>query len=274
MNCTLNSLEDPRLRLLVCGFKRILPNRWNFSKVSYPLWRLYWNSSPGASIRCGGRTIPLKPSAAVLVPPNTLLSTVNQKECGHLYLHFQAPLDGRKSLPRAVEIPMTPPLVEIARSLQGELDGAEPSVWRVSLMGRAMVEMALASADFGQDDGPRLDARIVKVLSYMDDHLAPNTTNTDLAREARMSAGALNRLFKDQTGHSLQAHLRFKRIEKAGLLLQFSELSIEQIAAETGFCDRYHFSRVFRTVQGVSPAAFRLVHFNPFLSQESDAAGR
>jgi len=40
-------------------------------------------------------------------------------------------------------------------------------------------------------------------------------------------------------------------------LLHHSELSIKQIAERTGFCDRGHFSRVFRGERGLGPAEFR-----------------
>jgi transcriptional regulator GlxA family with amidase domain len=39
--------------------------------------------------------------------------------------------------------------------------------------------------------------------------------------------------------------------------LHHSALSIEQIAERCGFCDRYHFSRVFQKHREMGPATFR-----------------
>lgn len=259
------NLEDPRLRLLVSGYTRIFPNKWNFSRISPPYWRFYWNASPGASIRCEHETIHLKPSVAVLIRPNTIFSTSNTKASDHLYVHFQLPSWGGVSAPQVISLPMKPPLSGISEVLCKLLQAPEPPARRVSLVARSLVEMALSMTDVHAENAPKTDVRILKVLSYMDEHLKPNTSNADLAREARMSVSALNHLFKEQMGHSLQAFLRLKRVEKAGFMLQFSDLSIEQIAEETGFCDRYHLSRVFRDMNGVGPAAFRQLHSNPFV---------
>ena len=51
--------------------------------------------------------------------------------------------------------------------------------------------------------------------------------------------------------------VRARRIELAGVLLHNSAKKIEEIAAATGFCDRYHFSRVFKRLRGMGPAEFR-----------------
>lgn len=254
------------MRLLVCGYTSISPNQWNISGVSLPFWRFYWNASPGASIRCDGVTVDLGPSVAVLIPPNTLFSTVNNKRSAHLYIHFQMLAMDRALAPQVVRLPMKSPLAGIRDALCALLLAPEPVARRVSLVGRSLVELAVSMADIEAGNSPRSDIRISKVIAYMDEHLQPNTTNADLAREAGMSVSALNHLFKVQIGQSLQTFLRFKRIEKAGLLLQFSDASIDQIAEKTGFCDRYHFSKVFRSLQGVSPAAFRQAHANPFVT--------
>jgi len=266
MSVVRTDLEDPRLRLLVCGYTRIHPNRWNFSRVSLPYWRLYWNTSAGASIRCDNVTTPLNPSQAVLIRPNAAFSTQNNKASDHLYIHFQIPAMVTPAAPSLIRLPMKSPLADLAKNLCSLLKVPHPVAWTVSLSARSLVELALAMTDLHGADTPRTDARIMKVLSYMDEHLKPSTSNADLAREARMSVGALNHLFKEQTGRSLQAFLRHKRIEKAAMLLQYSDLSIEQVAEETGFCDRYHFSKVFRTFQGAGPATFRQSHANPFVT--------
>lgn len=266
MRVVRSDLEDPRLHLLVCGHTHIHPNRWNFSRVSFPYWRLYWNASAGASVRYDNITIPLTPSRAILIRPNAVFSTLNHNTCEHLYIHFRTSIFVNPSTPQIIKFAMKSPLTEIGSELRRTLTASNPSTWKVSLMARALVETSLASTDLHKAGHANIDGRILRVLAYMDEHLKPTTTNADLAREAHLSSGALNHLFKTQLGHSLQAALRKKRVEKAALLLQFSDLPIDQVAEETGFCDRYHFTKVFHRLQGASPAAFRHTHANPFFS--------
>lgn len=44
------------------------------------------------------------------------------------------------------------------------------------------------------------------------------------------------------------------------VLLLSSRLGIKEIAEETGFCDCYHFSRVFARRHNMGPARFRVLH--------------
>ena len=72
-----------------------------------------------------------------------------------------------------------------------------------------------------------------------------------------MHTNAFIRLFRSEVGRSPQAWYMRRRIEEACRLLHHSDLSIEQIAERTGFCDRGHFTRVFRTLRRIGPATFR-----------------
>jgi two-component system response regulator YesN len=47
------------------------------------------------------------------------------------------------------------------------------------------------------------------------------------------------------------------RVRKAATLLRGTRQSIEEIAEQTGFPNRYYFSRVFKKMTGHSPADFR-----------------
>ena len=259
-------LEDPRLRILVCGFGRLEPGRWNYSEVSLPYWRLYWNPTPGARLWTQGFSTEMKPSSAVLLAPNTVFSTVNTQSIQHMYVHFQMPAFFIKSKPPVAVISMRNPLLAIARELKAMLSSGDDSKWKISLTARALVHLAMAKLDLKMTDPPCRDARILNVINYVDEHLQSDTNNEALARQAGMSISALNRLFKEYVGHSLQEYSRRKRIEKACHMLQFSAKSIDQIVEVTGFCDRYHFSRIFKSMQGISPAAFRRLHSMPPVS--------
>jgi AraC-like DNA-binding protein len=72
-----------------------------------------------------------------------------------------------------------------------------------------------------------------------------------------MSLNSFLILFQQETGLPPQAWFRRKRLEQACKRLHFSEVSIEEIAEASGFCDRYHFSRAFKNAYAIGPAEYR-----------------
>ena len=77
-----------------------------------------------------------------------------------------------------------------------------------------------------------------------------------------MSVNTLLRRFREQIGCSPQAFLTDCRLQKACVLLDHTSQSIEQIAEACGFCDRYHFSKVFKAHYRCGPAAYRQAPFD------------
>jgi len=82
-------------------------------------------------------------------------------------------------------------------------------------------------------------------------------TLEQIARECHINNAYLCRLFRryDQ-GTPYQYLLRLKMNHAAERLQTFG-LLVKQVAEETGFPDPFHFSRVFRSVFGLSPDSFR-----------------
>jgi len=98
---------------------------------------------------------------------------------------------------------------------------------------------------------------VAAAIQRMEAEPAGPLPNARLAKEAHMNANAFVRLFRRQLGVTPQAYFVQRRIEQACLLLHNSGAGIKEIAEATGFCDRYHFTRVFRRLRGVPPAEFR-----------------
>ena len=80
----------------------------------------------------------------------------------------------------------------------------------------------------------------------------------ELAGELGISAAYLQRIFRQVHGMTIIEYLNHLRIERAKLLLINTDEPIVDVAIETGFHSRQHFSRVFASVEGVSPKQFRL----------------
>ncbi|MCC6414385.1 MAG: helix-turn-helix domain-containing protein [Opitutaceae bacterium] len=100
-------------------------------------------------------------------------------------------------------------------------------------------------------------ARVESVVAHMQAHLARPVTQAALERVARLSSSRLQALFREVTGYPPLDYLRRLRVEEARRLLADSRLSVKEVAARTGFRDTSHFSKVFRRVDGLSPAHFR-----------------
>jgi AraC-like DNA-binding protein len=57
-------------------------------------------------------------------------------------------------------------------------------------------------------------------------------------------------------------YIRRRRVERAQQLMLLSQESLAQIALACGFADQAHYCRVFRSVVGVSPSAWRRRNMN------------
>lgn len=262
----INALKDLKLNLLACGYVDLfsIHNQWNYDRVSMPYWCLYWDRKPGALIKHEHGRIALKPSSIVLIAPHTLFSTANQGHCDQLFIHFQIITPHIGIQPQAHIVTVDACLGALLQKIIMVLNRSESVRWEFSLLARALVELSLSRVVDRNLQLPEIDPRIQAAISYLDTHFNSGISNTALARQAGMSLSAFMRLFRKQIGHSPHSYLALKRVEKACIMLHYSGASIKQIAEETGFCDRYHFSRVFKLLQGMGPAEFRSRNYSPF----------
>jgi len=81
-----------------------------------------------------------------------------------------------------------------------------------------------------------------------------------LAQELKLSARQLQRIFKLETGMTLDACLARERIAEASHLLQSTQLSIIDIGNAVGWSNPSYFSRCFREHTGFAPGEYRLLH--------------
>lgn len=80
---------------------------------------------------------------------------------------------------------------------------------------------------------------------------------SSLAMDAGLDALAFARSFRKQFGCGVGAFVRAERVELAKRALADSARTVSAIAAELGFADQAHLTRVFRDATGWTPAAFR-----------------
>ncbi|MCR5264823.1 MAG: AraC family transcriptional regulator [Clostridiales bacterium] len=76
----------------------------------------------------------------------------------------------------------------------------------------------------------------------------------DLAGMCGLSASYFSHIFRLVTGFTAVGYISRLRINKAALLLKNDDMTVTGAAHAVGFADSAYFSRVFRSVYGVSPS--------------------
>jgi transcriptional regulator GlxA family with amidase domain len=78
-----------------------------------------------------------------------------------------------------------------------------------------------------------------------------------MARQARMSVRTFTRRFRDETGLSPAQWLLRQRVEHARVLLETTDLSVDEVARRSGFGTAVSLRQHLRAAVGVAPLAYR-----------------
>jgi transcriptional regulator GlxA family with amidase domain len=104
---------------------------------------------------------------------------------------------------------------------------------------------------------PGLLRRLLRAKDRMDVASHEEWPVERLARVSRVSPAHFARSFKDAYGVPPHRYLLTRRIERAKTLLRDTDLSITDIAFQTGWKSLGTFGRIFRDVTGESPGQLR-----------------
>lgn len=103
------------------------------------------------------------------------------------------------------------------------------------------------------------------IKTYIRENLTYEISMTELAAAFNYTPKYLGRLFKARTGESIHHYRNRLKVNQAKTMLTETNLSVEQIAAETGFNSLTYFDRVFCKMTGVSPNEYRSGKKDPAL---------
>lgn len=99
---------------------------------------------------------------------------------------------------------------------------------------------------------------VEQIVNYIEDHYSEKISLDQIAENMYLSPFYISRIFKSETGNAPIRHLINIRLEKAKELLESDYTgSIQEVAAQVGYDDAYHFSKLFKKRYGVSPSQAR-----------------
>ncbi|HEV2508828.1 AraC family transcriptional regulator [Bosea sp. (in: a-proteobacteria)] len=185
----------------------------------------------------------------------------------HLDLHFDAATVserlGEALSPERLAQPRiafsNPRILTLARLIADEC--TEPDA-RHDLYGDGLVLAVLIDLFGVRANAPRRRAplsnwQLKAVTDYIGEHAAGTIRLQDLAELVGMSQSHFSHAFKASTGLPPHQWQLKARIERGQRLLAAGDRSLTEIAADAGFSDQAHFTRVFRRMVGETPAAWR-----------------
>lgn len=98
---------------------------------------------------------------------------------------------------------------------------------------------------------------ILAIRNYINDHIKDDITLASLAERFHFSAQYLAKRFKEEYNTTIIHYLTHLRMEKASSLLIHTDLSIQDVAIESGFEELNYFGKVFRKHYNLSPTSYR-----------------
>ena len=101
------------------------------------------------------------------------------------------------------------------------------------------------------------NAKLRDAVLYIESRFDESITLPDIAKAAGMNHTTLTALMKEELGLTAIEYLMKYRITVAKKQLEFTNVPIKDIANMTGFKTVQHFSRVFKSQTGATPADFR-----------------
>jgi AraC-like DNA-binding protein len=235
-----------------------------------------------ASFTIDGQTLPAQAGSLLFIPPFTPHSFSSLEPSSHIAVHFDFCLygpdtaeeaDGRE--PYAIVWPggLTPSTLTslapghwIEQTLRevverhADVDDPLGVIDASCRLTRVLTQLLRWGASRATGDGlvSRVNQeRIARVVAHITANLASTLTVEELAAVADVGRSRFVTLFREATGDSPQQYIQQRRIAEARRLLANPALQIKQIAAMTGFEDRFYFSKVFRRVDGLTPTQYR-----------------
>ena len=100
------------------------------------------------------------------------------------------------------------------------------------------------------------NSRFSRIVQYINEHYADKLSLNDLCKSFGLNQDYCNTLFQKHYGCTYSYYLKSVRMEKACYLLR-QNVSISDVAVQTGYSDYFYFNKVFKSYYGITPYQYK-----------------
>lgn len=210
------------------------------------------------------KTVEVHPGEWYLIPPETPFRFRGIVPSVHFWLHFfsreltkiprlLAPCSAPVEDPEEAEKEFQE-LIRLIRNCHS-LEDAEEVLHRIVRMILPVVKRALEQVEYKTVQG----GRFAKILEYIDRNLHREIRVEELERFLTLPRSKFSAEFHQAFGLPPKQYITLRRIGRAKYLLIRTQLSIKEIALESGFANEFFFSKVFKKYTNHAPSEYRTV---------------
>ncbi|HIV03501.1 MAG TPA: helix-turn-helix domain-containing protein [Candidatus Aphodoplasma excrementigallinarum] len=212
------------------------------------------------------RTYHLKPFDLIIIPPNRLHKSILCKDYRHerVVIYFDERSVHDAALLRRLDQDLgviTLPndaAKRVFKLINILLQEKESSAWHESYVSGVLTEMLvviLRSERGGKL--PYAGVRFEKIIDYVKENCREPISLTGVAGRFFVSDAHLSRMFRKNTGFTFTQYVNYQRVIYAQTLLTEKDITIGDVAMQSGFENLTHFGRVFRQLTGYAPREYR-----------------
>lgn len=134
----------------------------------------------------------------------------------------------------------------------------EPVAYQVEQQFSHEIRRPFEQTHFSEDHTTtHQDEVIIDLQSWIQKHYNDDVQTEQLMQRSGLTRRTLNRRFKEATGMSPNVYIQKLRLSQASELLKNTDLSIYEIALQTGYSDPEYFSRIFKKQYQLTPSDFK-----------------
>lgn len=249
----------PAVRLSSIGWHDMEPGGWELRGALNAHWTFYRNDRAGAVLHAAGMSLPMAAGRLVLVPGGCRFNSNCTAHLRHLYGYFDVPGILRHRFEQLTHPLVAPACDEdvVLRTLAtapGVMPTPSLALRLAARLGRALADTLPAMVLEGSNDRNDL---VTPACRLIDEQYAQPLTLADFARACGMSINTFLRHFRTATGTTPAQAVRRRRIQAVAMELVQGDMSLDGIARTCGFTNRHYLSRVFSSIMGMNPGAYR-----------------